>query len=336
MGGVVSLGRVPVMVAQVAGARVHEHDHVVGFYDGSDDLVGAVAAFIADGLHDEGAAIVVATAEHRAALERTLREVGIATPALTRAGRYRTFDAAEMLAAFMHDGRPEPPGAFRATIGPIVDDAARGGVPVRIFGEMVALLWDAGNVGAAIDLESLWNDLAAQHPFTLYCAYPTAILQTDDNLEATKQVCDQHSSVMSLSADLNGYSTFAAGDEVDSFDRWFMPTRTAVRTVRTFVADVLRSWEADDVADSAQIIASELATNAVVHARSPFRLSIARRPDAIEIAVRDASTAPAELRPIDAGRVGGRGLVLIAELSKSWGTHDETDGKTVWAELGAT
>jgi anti-sigma regulatory factor (Ser/Thr protein kinase) len=313
--------------------RVDEHDHVVGFYAGEADLVRAVASFLAEGLHEGGAAIVVATVEHRVALEQALTSIGLPADDLMRDGRYQSIDAAEMLATFMRDGEPNR-DAFQAAIGSVLDHAA-GGVPVRIFGEMVALLWDDGNVGAAIDLESFWNDLAAQRPFALYCAYPTAILQTDNDLAAAKNVCDQHSTILSLSADLPHRSMLADDDEVDSFDRWFLPTPTALRAVRTFIADVLRAWDSDKLVDSALIVASELATNALVHARSPFRLSITQRSDAVEIAIRDASTQRAEPRPIDPTRVGGRGLILVDRCSSRWGTHEEADGKTVWAELAA-
>jgi hypothetical protein len=49
------------MSVLVEDGPVHEHDHVVGFYDGDDDLVGAVAVFLADGLHhDDGAVVEIA------------------------------------------------------------------------------------------------------------------------------------------------------------------------------------------------------------------------------------------------------------------------------------
>jgi hypothetical protein len=43
---------------------------------------------------------------------------------------------------------------------------------VRVFGEMVSLLWDAGLIDAAVELEVLWNELGVQYPFSLLCAYP--------------------------------------------------------------------------------------------------------------------------------------------------------------------
>ena len=311
---------------------VHEHDHVVGFYDTDDDLVAAVASFLADGLTDQGAAIVVATADHRVALERALAAKGLATDILARVGRYQSSDAGKTLAAFMREGRPDP-DAFSATIGRLIRDASRDGVPVRIFGEMVALLWDEGNVAAAIDLESLWNDLADEHRFTLYCAYPSKTLHAPNDLAAIKQVCDHHAGVMSLSYCDDGRSLSTDDAEDDLYTLGFVPTPTVLRAVRRFVAEVLPGWGADQLVGYSQIIACELATNAMMHARSPFRLSITRKPAAIEIAVRDASTLRPETRPIDPNRPGGRGLVLVDRIAQRWGYRDEVDGKTVWAEL---
>jgi hypothetical protein len=48
--------------------------------------------------------------------------------------------------------------------------AAEAGRPVRVFGEMVSLLWDAGLIDAAIEVEAMWNELGARYPFSLLAA----------------------------------------------------------------------------------------------------------------------------------------------------------------------
>lgn len=67
---------------------------------------------------------------------------------------------------------------------------------VRIYGEMVAVLWDEGNVAAAIALEDLWNDLATRYPFSLFCAYPMRAFDTDASIEGYRTICGQHSTVL--------------------------------------------------------------------------------------------------------------------------------------------
>jgi anti-sigma regulatory factor (Ser/Thr protein kinase) len=108
---------------------------------------------------------------------------------------------------------------------------------------------------------------------------------------------------------------------------------TAPHEARAYVRQVLDGWGEGDRDGEAEIIASELATNAVRHARSPFRVSVNRTEEAIRIAVRDASTDRPRHIMRDDFEVGGRGVRLIAALSKAWGSSTEADGKTVWAEV---
>jgi hypothetical protein len=244
-------------------------------------------------------------------------------------GRYRALDARGTLGQFMQAGSPDA-AAFESQIGKVV---ASDGRPVRVFGEMVALLWDDGDVMSAIELEAMWNDLGRRRPFTLYCAYPMSAMEKTGDLAAAKRVCDQHSHVVSMSAYPGGSAVETAADSGESRARMFVPTPPALRAVRRFVADVLCAWNADLLVDDASIVACELATNALRHAHSPFRICLSRSASVLRIAVRDASRdEPALLAP-DPRRTGGRGIPLIAALSTAWGSVAETDGKTVWVEL---
>jgi hypothetical protein len=74
--------------------------------------------------------------------------------------------------------------------------AAKAGRPVRVFGEMVALLWDAGLIDAAIEVEAMWNEMAAQYPFSLLCAYPVQSVDGDHHRDALTEVCRVHTSVV--------------------------------------------------------------------------------------------------------------------------------------------
>src|SRR5262252_3418371 len=80
-------------------------------------------------------------------------------------------------------------------VRPIVARAAEAGTPVHVFGEMVALLWDFGQVNAAIEVEAMWNELAAQYSFSLLCAYPADSVRGDQHQDALAEVCRVHASV---------------------------------------------------------------------------------------------------------------------------------------------
>jgi hypothetical protein len=92
----------------------------------------------------------------------------------------------------MVDGWPNET-RFTSKVGRIVQQAALKG-PVRIFGEMVAVLCAEVKMKAAIRLEELWNELAAKHEFALLGGYPISSFQ-DQNDESFHQVCRTHTYV---------------------------------------------------------------------------------------------------------------------------------------------
>ena len=93
----------------------------------------------------------------------------------------------------MRNGWPDE-GLFLKVIGQIIQ-SAQGNKPVRIYGEMVAVLWAEGNALAAIHLERLWNKLGSQRNFTLLCGYPSSAFQGADMDFAFQDVCACHSQI---------------------------------------------------------------------------------------------------------------------------------------------
>ena len=116
------------------------------------------------------------------------------------------------------------------------------------------------------------------------------------------------------------------------------PTPTAAAAARAFVREVCGTWRltAPDatVVDRAVLVANELVTNAVIHARSDVWLQLELRADRLFVAVRDRG--PRLLRPVppDPEAEGGRGLWLVEQLSRAWGVRPHADGgKVVWCAL---
>lgn len=163
-------------------AALKNHSHVVDFYKSETHLSDTVRDFLRSGLHAGAAAIVVATAFHRDLFGRALTEAGVDLSEAQRCGRYLALDASDVLATFMAGSTPDP-ARFKAAIGSLISQAADGPGEVRIYGEMVAVLWDQGNVEAAIALEDLWNDLSTRYPFLLLYAYPLSAFDTGASTE---------------------------------------------------------------------------------------------------------------------------------------------------------
>jgi anti-sigma regulatory factor (Ser/Thr protein kinase) len=101
---------------------------------------------------------------------------------------------------------------------------------------------------------------------------------------------------------------------------------------RRFVRDFLRDQPRETV-EAAELMTSELASNAVRHAHSEFELTIHCSRREIRIEVSDSGQGQPTLRSPSSQERSGRGLLIVQELSETWGTIPSTNGKTVWFTL---
>lgn len=102
---------------------------------------------------------------------------------------------------------------------------------------------------------------------------------------------------------------------------------------RRRVVDACRQWARPHLCDVAELVAAELVTNAVRHARTGVRLHLAPTEEGMLVAVSDDS--PALPRRRDPGPLdeSGRGLWLVQAMARAWGVEPEAPGKRVWAEV---
>jgi serine phosphatase RsbU (regulator of sigma subunit)/anti-sigma regulatory factor (Ser/Thr protein kinase) len=106
-----------------------------------------------------------------------------------------------------------------------------------------------------------------------------------------------------------------------------------VSKVRTFVGDEVRGLGRDDLVDDAVLVASELATNAMLHAAGIAAVRVSGVPDGVRIEVHDRRQVPPRMGLGTPDAMTGRGLHLVAALSARWAAEPTEDGKMVWAEL---
>ena len=143
------------------------------------------------------------------------------------------------------------------------------------------------------------------------------------------------------------------------------PAPQAAGAARRFVAAACHRWGIDSGTDEITLAASELVTNAVLHARTSIEVALSVAADTIEVSVRDRDPRPPILRPVrldlladldsisataaghgdlderhkglHVGASGsiaaGRGLLIVDALADEWGVSERADGKEVWLTL---
>jgi anti-sigma regulatory factor (Ser/Thr protein kinase) len=117
--------------------------------------------------------------------------------------------------------------------------------------------------------------------------------------------------------------------------RSFGPDAAAVRSARAFVVDVVIADGLGELAERVALVTSELASNAVLHARTDFVVHVGAVGPSARVAVFDCSDELPVDRGFDAAAVTGRGLSIVESLADRWGVDVVADGtgKWVWAEL---
>lgn len=121
--------------------------------------------------------------------------------------------------------------------------------------------------------------------------------------------------------------------DVTSYELQIEPDRSNVALARRFVMDAIHRLGCERYADVAELLTSELVTNAVLHAGTTVELRVSNEEDGIRVEVSDQSAAAPQRRRYSAEAATGRGLGLVEALASSWGTRTGSRGKTVWFTL---
>lgn len=200
-----SQAREPVFQLQPSGAvpKASAPSHLVQLYDGDDaSLARNVGRFLHDGSQRGDGLIVIAGREHAAAFAAELDRLGVDAAAAARSGRLLVLDAQTTLDRFLIDGRPDPE-LFRHVAVTALRSVSPEGGGVRAYGEMVGLLWQAGQAPAAIELEQMWNGLLAEEQLELFCAYPIDVFGDDFHVAGIDQVLCTHTQLVPTGSGLN-------------------------------------------------------------------------------------------------------------------------------------
>lgn len=166
-------------------------DHTVQIYEDDGAFLDALEGFVAAGIRQGDAIILIATPAHLEGLEHRLEASGFDVAAAIVRDQYIVLDAKRALSKFMVDGWPDEV-LFEEFVDGLLARAKGNHRKVRAFGEMVALMWAEGQCGATVRLAHLWSRLIERESFSLFCAYPKTGFTEDAN-DAIAQVCAAHS-----------------------------------------------------------------------------------------------------------------------------------------------
>jgi anti-sigma regulatory factor (Ser/Thr protein kinase) len=294
--------------------------HLVQFYEADGDLVEVVARSLGAVLCRGDAALVIVTASHWNAIRARVPAADLDAAVADR--RLVVREAERTLHRFMVEGGLDR-GRFRVVVDEVMAALDACDRSVTGFGEMVAVLWEEGNVAGAIELEVAWNEVIEELDFSLFCAYPAHLFSSPDARQGFAEVCGVHTEVVPPAP------LPIAAERV-----WTFPaTPEAPRLVRRRVERALTEWGRTDLVDDCLLVVTELATNAVRHVGSEFTVEVSRQDGGIYLGVSDATSAVPTARDVVPSVPGGRGLHLIDATATRWGFVTGGGGKCVWAEI---
>lgn len=180
--------------SQIFWGEIAPCDHVVQIYENDDVFLDLLSGFVHGGIVSEESVVVIATKEHLTGLNIRLEAMGLNNKNLISSHQYIPLLAEETLARFMVNDWPDE-NLFVNAITEVIQAAKKDNRRVRAFGEMVAILWSQGHIGATVRLEHLWNKLCENEAFCLFCAYPKNGF-TQDAHDSLLHICSAHTKMI--------------------------------------------------------------------------------------------------------------------------------------------
>lgn len=148
-----------------------EEPHTVQFYENHPGLVDPLCGLIAVSLEERRQVILLATSSRRQDIEKSLAARGDGIHAARGLHQYLDLDAAHFLSGILVGSLPDR-ARFNALINGLMSRIPAECRGVRVFDETVALLWMQGLREGALQLETMWGEVARAYGFLLHCAYP--------------------------------------------------------------------------------------------------------------------------------------------------------------------
>ncbi|MFD3484714.1 SpoIIE family protein phosphatase [Streptomyces sp. NPDC058665] len=248
---------------------------------------------------------------------------------------YAVYDPASQVCTLARAGHPAPvlirPGARGEVVSlPSNSPLGTGGLPfegaqVTLPPDSVLALFDRnlGRNGNTVD-----GDTVEEAPAGLMRAF-------NDRTESLDEICESIVDLVRPEEPTDDIALLVARTHALDSDRtasWDLPCDpSVVAEARQNACGLLTAWGLEDLAFVTELVVSELVTNAIRYGVGPIRLRLLKD-KALICEVSDGGDTSPHVRRAKPTDEGGRGLLLVAQLSERWGTRMTAVGKTVWAE----
>jgi hypothetical protein len=168
--------------------------HSVLFYTNTPSLLFTLEKFVAEGLKAGESTVVIATSLHLNVLEENLDRRGIRLMEALASDAYIPVNATVGAADLVREHRLDEE-MLRNVVKHLLSRARTRGRKVRLFGEMVAILWQRGYLTEALRLEELWSQWCVEEDITVFCAYPHSLF-ANQSRSRVHSVCQRHTHVI--------------------------------------------------------------------------------------------------------------------------------------------
>ena len=175
-------------------ADISPTDHVVQLYQDDEFLNQAVCCFTGAGLANGDSVILAPTLGHWEVIRPRLEAKGVDVQAARARGQLTIVDAHEFLPRLMRNAMPDS-AVFNGVVGDAVSQARAGGryERVRVWGELVDVLWERGHVAASMSLEDLFDQLGKKCELSTFCSFRMDNFNSDVHARMLPRLGTNHS-----------------------------------------------------------------------------------------------------------------------------------------------
>jgi PAS domain S-box-containing protein len=171
------------------------HNHLVHFYEEEEHLFKNISSFALPSLNTMDAVVIIAVKTRLEKFEKCLKEENVNLELKLKTRQLILLDAEQTLNALMPNGdicREQ----FREIVDGLLSSLSQTYSNIFVYGEMVNLLVDKGDMTSCLTLEAMWNDCKQKYPFTLLCGYHIGAFREDQHSDV-HAICATHSHVQS-------------------------------------------------------------------------------------------------------------------------------------------